>query len=50
MKLKKKIAFYKMDSTYQSIQPCRVDDLTFENEITTDIEELKQKIKAYQEF
>jgi len=48
MKLHKKIAFYKMGSTYESIQQCSVDELIFENEITTDISKLKQKIKEYQ--
>ena len=48
MKLQKKIAFYKMGSTYQSIEKCSVDELIFENEVTTDIEKLKQKIKEYQ--
>ena len=50
MKQHKKIAFYKMGSTYESIKPCNIDELNFENEITTDIEKLKQKIKAYQQI
>ncbi len=47
MKLQKKIAFYKMDSTYQSIEKCSVDELIFEDEITIDVEKLKQVIKEY---
>ena len=47
MKLQKKIAFYKMDSTYQSIEKCSVDELIFEDEITIDVEKLKQEIKEY---
>ncbi len=47
MKLHKKIAFYKMGSTYQSIEKCDVDELVFEDGITTDIQKLKQEIKEY---
>ena len=47
IELGKKIAFYKMGSTYQSIEKCAIDELIFEDEVTVDTEKLKQKIKEY---
>ncbi len=47
MELGKKIAFYKIGSSYKSIEKCAIDELIFEDEVTVDTEKLKQKIKEY---